>query len=117
MLCITKETLDRPGNVALDGSDSFDRLVKICKTLENKSSHDLVKELTEGRRYLKCNYRAHCNINGCKDIADQCIRYALSDEKNLRTNQPVRKNMMIIITLFQVDKIKIQNVIQVTYTR
>ena len=82
--------------------------------LENKSSHDLVKELTEGRRYLKCNYRAHCNINGCKDIADQCIKYALSDEKNLRTNQLVGKNM---ITLFQVDEIKMQNAIQVTYTR
>ena len=73
-----------------------------------------MKELTEGRRYLKCNYRAHCNINGCKDIADQCIKYALSDEKNLRTNQLVGKNM---ITLFQVDEIKMQNAIQVTYTR
>ena len=35
-------------NVASDGSGSFDRHIKICKTLENKSSDDLVKELTEG---------------------------------------------------------------------
>ena len=68
-------------NVVSDGSDSFDRLIKICKTLEDKSSDDLVKELTEGRRYLKGNYRAHCSINGCKGIADHCIKYALSDEK------------------------------------
>ena len=49
-------------NAASDGSD---RLIKICKTLENKNSDNLVKELTELRRYLKGNYRAQCSINGC----------------------------------------------------
>ena len=34
-------------NVASEGSDSFDMLIKICKTLENE---DLIKKLTEGRR-------------------------------------------------------------------
>ena len=37
-------------NVASEGSESFDMLIKICKTLENE---DLIKKLTEGRRYLK----------------------------------------------------------------
>ena len=68
-------------NAASDGSDSFNRLIKICKTLENKSSDNSVKELTECRRYLKGNYRAHCSISACKGIADQCMKYALSDEK------------------------------------
>ena len=36
-------------NVASEGSHSFDMLIKICKTLENE---DLIKKLTEGRRYL-----------------------------------------------------------------
>ena len=36
-------------DVASDGSDSFDRLIKIGKTLESESSHDLMKEdNTEG---------------------------------------------------------------------
>ena len=30
---------------------------------------------------MKGNYRAHCSINGCNGIADHCIKYALSDEK------------------------------------
>ena len=47
-------------NVASEGSDSFDMLIKICKTLENE---DLIKKLTEGRRYLKGNYRAHCTTD------------------------------------------------------
>ena len=56
-------------------------LIKICKTLKNKSIDDLLKELTEGRQYLKGNHHDHCSINGCKGIADHCIKYALSDEK------------------------------------
>ena len=56
-------------------------LIKICKTLKNKSIDDLLKELTEGRQYLKGNHHDHCSISGCKGIADHCIKYALSDEK------------------------------------
>ena len=37
-------------DVVSDGSDSFDRRIKICKRLENKSCDELVKELAEGRR-------------------------------------------------------------------
>ena len=81
-------------NVASDGSDSFDRVIKICKTLENKRSNDLVKELTEGRRYLKGNYRAHCCINGCKGITDHCIKYALSDEKESSYKSTCGENMI-----------------------
>ena len=73
-------------NVALEGSDSFDMLIKICKTLENE---DLIKKLTEGRRYLKGNYRIHCTINDCPGVADHCIKYA--DEKANAINQIVGK--------------------------
>ena len=66
-------------NVASEGSESFDMLIKICKTLENE---DLIKKLTEGRRYLKGNYRAHCTADNCQRVADHCIRYALSDVKS-----------------------------------
>ena len=66
-------------NVAPEGWDSFDMLIKICKTLENE---DLIKKLTEGRRYLKGNYRVHCTANDCHGVADHCIKYALSDEKS-----------------------------------
>ena len=52
-------------NVASEGSDSFDMLIKICKTLENE---DLIKKLTEGRRYLKGNYRAHCTTDDCPEL-------------------------------------------------
>ena len=73
-------------NVASEGSDSFDMLIKICKTLENE---DLIKKLTEGRRYLKGNYRIHCTINDCPGVADHCIKYA--DEKANAINQIVGK--------------------------
>ena len=66
-------------NVASEGSDSFDMLIKICKTLENE---DLIKKLTEGRRYLKGNYRAHCTAGEYHWVADHCIKYAVSDEKS-----------------------------------
>ena len=68
-------------NVATDGSDSFDKLIKICKTLEYKTVDNLVKKLTEGRRYLKGNYCAHCTVNDCQGIADHCIKCGLSDIK------------------------------------
>ena len=54
-------------------------LIKICKTLGNE---DLIKKLTEGRRYLKGNYRAHCTADDCHGVADYCIKYTLSDEKS-----------------------------------
>ena len=73
-------------NVALKGSDSFGMLIKICKTLENE---DLIKKLTEGRRYLKGNYRAHCTTDDCSGVADHCIKYA--DEKANAINQIVGK--------------------------
>ena len=73
-------------NVASEGLESFDMLIKICKTLENE---DLIKKLTEGRRYLKGNYRAHCTTDDCPGVADHCIKYA--DEKANAINQIVGK--------------------------
>ena len=78
-------------DVASDGSDSFDRLTKICKALENERNYDLMKELREGSEYLKSNYCAHCSISDCRGIADQCIKYALPDEKSLLINKLLEK--------------------------
>ena len=64
-------------NVASDVSENSDG----SKALENESSDDLMKELTEDGGYLKGNYCLYCSISDCKGIADQCIKYALPDEK------------------------------------
>lgn len=81
-------------DVASVGSDSFDRLTKICKALENESNDDLMKELTEGSEYLKGNYCAHCSISDCRGIADQCIKYALPDETSFLINKLLEKNII-----------------------
>ena len=73
-------------NVTSEGSDSFDMLIKICKTLEDE---DLIKKLIEAKRYLKGNYRAHCTTNDCLGVADHCIKYV--DEKANAINQIVEK--------------------------
>ena len=81
-----RKSLAELDNVASERLDSFDMLIKICKTLKNE---DLIKKLTEGRRYLKGNYRIHCTINDCPGVADHCIKYA--DEKANAINQTVEK--------------------------
>ena len=65
-------------NVASAGSDSFNKLIKIRRILEDETVDNLVKKLTEGRRYLKGNYCAHCTVNDCHGVADHCLKYALS---------------------------------------
>ena len=62
-------------------SEVSDMLIKICKTL--------MKKLTEGRRYLKGNYRVHCTTDDRPGVADHCIKYA--DEKANAINQIVEK--------------------------
>ena len=52
-------------------------LIKICKTLKNEN---LIKKLTEGRRYLKA-ITEHIALP-TTGVADDCIKYALSDEKS-----------------------------------
>ena len=68
-------------NVASDGSESFDNLIRICKTLEDKIVGNLAKKSTGSQRHLKGNYLAHCTVNDCQGIADHCKKYALSDIK------------------------------------
>ena len=68
-------------NVASDGSDSFNKLIKICRTLEDENVDNFVKKLTESQICLKGNCRAHCMVNDCQGVADHCIKYALPDVK------------------------------------
>ena len=66
-------------NVAYEGSDAFDELISICKSVKNEELESLMKDLMAGRKYLKKDFRVHCSQEDCKGVADHCIRYALSD--------------------------------------
>ena len=69
-------------NVASEGSDAFDRLLIICKSIESSNSDKLVKALTDSRRYLKGNYHHHCSTKECDGVADHCLKYALLNPKD-----------------------------------
>ena len=65
--------------VTSEGSDDFDELISICKSVKNEELKILMKDLIVGSRYLKGDFRAHCSLEDCKGVADNCIKYALSD--------------------------------------
>lgn len=81
-----RKSLTGLDNVASEGLDSFNMLIKICKTLGNE---DLIKKLTEGRRYLKGNYRAHCTANDCHGVAVSNTHYQMKKANVI--NQIVEK--------------------------
>ena len=66
-------------NVASEGSDAFDKLISVCKSVKNEELESLAKDLMGGHRYLKGDFHAHCSLGDCKRMADHCIKYALSD--------------------------------------
>ena len=66
-------------NVASEGSDVFDELISICKSVKNEELESLMKDLMAGRRYLRGDFRAHCSLEDCKGVADHCVKYTLSD--------------------------------------
>lgn len=82
-----RKSLSGLDNVAAEGSDSFDKIISICKELE-KDNHtattvcnDIVTDLIEGKRYLKGEYKVHCLIDDCPGVANHCRAFALSDPK------------------------------------
>ena len=79
-------------NVASEGSDSFDKLIKICKSFGTERADTRVTALIEGGRYLKGNFRVHCSLTECQGIADHCIKLALSDVKESCYQSDCREN-------------------------
>ena len=47
-----RENLAGLDNVASEGSDAFDELISICKSVKNEELQSLMKGLVAGRRYL-----------------------------------------------------------------
>lgn len=81
-----RKSLQGLDNIAASGADSFDALNKIVDDLEQSGSRPewcetTRKELKEGKRYLKTEYRAHCRENE-SPCPDHCRRYALSDPQS-----------------------------------
>ena len=72
-----RKSLSVLDNVAADGSDSFDLLLKI--TAELKNSHRGLlneleiteKQLRDGKKYIKGEYKIN-RSNNCDDISDHC---------------------------------------------
>ncbi|KAL9970438.1 hypothetical protein ACROYT_G022814 [Oculina patagonica] len=81
-----RKSLQGLDNTAASGADGFDALNKIIDRLEESGSRPewcqaTRKELKEGKRYLKTEYRAHCR-EGESPCPDYCGRYALSDPQS-----------------------------------
>ena len=73
-------------NTAADGSAGFERLCKIVNDLQELGQDDnwskaIKKSLLDGKRYLKTQYRNHCNESE-SPCADHCLKFGLSDPKN-----------------------------------
>ena len=62
--------------MASEGSDAYDELISISKSVENEELESLMKDLMAGHRYLKGNFRTRCSVEDCKGVADHCIKYA-----------------------------------------
>ena len=81
-----RKSLSGLDNVTADGPDSFGLLLKI--TAEVKNSHEdllnelkiIKKQLRDGKKYTKGEYKNNCS-NNCDDISDHCRIFALSDPK------------------------------------
>lgn len=67
------------------GSEGFDTLINIAKTLSKLNNDEdwgnhIIRRLKESKQYLKMDYRSHLKLNS--RIADHCIIFALSDHKD-----------------------------------
>ena len=73
-------------NVAAEGSDSFDLLLKVTGELKNSHRDSLneleiiEKQLRDGKQYINGEYKINCS-NTCNDASDHCGIFALSDPK------------------------------------
>jgi hypothetical protein len=81
-----RKSLQGLDNIAASGADGFDMLHKIVDDLEQSGSErcwceTTRKNLRDGKRYLKTEYRAHCREDE-STCPDHCKRYVLSDTQN-----------------------------------
>ena len=73
-------------NVAVEGSDSFDLLLKVTAGLRNSHRDSLnkleiiEKQLRDGKQYIKSKYEINCS-NICNEISDHCRIFALFGPK------------------------------------
>ena len=73
-------------NVAAEGADAFDIISKSLNEITRQNPdyteqiQKTIKDLREGKRYLKGEYKANCQ-NQTSEVADHCRVYALSDPK------------------------------------
>lgn len=73
-------------NTAAEGVTSFERLSNILDELiqvggDKKNLNDLKTKLSEGKKYLKTEYKMNCSSEE-SECADHCRRFALSDSDN-----------------------------------
>ena len=76
---------------AVDGLTGFERLCKIVNDLQELGQDDnwskaIKKSLLDGKRYLKTQYRNHCNESE-SPCPDHCLKFGLSDPKNADFNE------------------------------
>ena len=78
-----EKSLSGLDNAAADGSAGFVRMDKVVDDLQQigqkKGWSEYIKQsLQSGKRYLKTEYRDHCQ-EGDSTCPDHCTKYALSD--------------------------------------
>lgn len=81
-----RKSLQGLDNISASGADGFDTLHNIVDELEQSGSSQewcetTRKNLKQGKRYLKTDYRAHCREDN-SSCPDHCRRYALSDPQS-----------------------------------
>ena len=82
-----RKSLHGLDNTAADGAEGFQRLMSIVDELEQNFGadkmwcNDIRSKLTNGKRYLKTNYRVNCRGESSL-CPDHCRSYALSDQNN-----------------------------------
>jgi uncharacterized protein YggL (DUF469 family) len=88
---VTRSTMCGVDNTAADGSAGFEKLCKIVDDLQELGQDDnwskaIKKSLLDGKRYLKTQYRNHCQESE-SPCPDHCLKFGLSDPKNAELNE------------------------------
>ena len=84
-------------NTAADGSAGFERLCKIVNDLQELGQDDnwskaIKKSLLDDKRYIKTQYRNHCNESE-SPCPDHCLKFGLSDPKMPTSMKRVHMNI------------------------
>lgn len=81
-----RKSLQGLDNIAAAGAEGFDTMNKIVDQLKDSGARvkwcqEIRDNLKDGKRYLKTEYRVHCQDNG-SSCPDHCTCFALSDPQN-----------------------------------